>query len=336
MKILKESLKLTIFPFVFGIGFISFLLTNKTHPLSYASFRYLFVFTNGKVNNFHARLISLISKPKIKQVEGILGTLSEESINSIAKSIQKKGYHEFDISLTEELISNLYEFAITNETKCIDIHQKGVVYLPQKIKFDPASPKSPRYQFESNTLVQNKTVREIIFDPTFRTIAARYLECQPILDIVTMWWSVPFNQQATAQSAQMYHFDMDRFKFLKFFFYITDVHSDNGPHCYIEGSHITIPKQARKDGRLNDEELLSCYSKDLFKEFTGKKGTILAVDTRGFHKGKPLVKDNRLLFQIQFSNSLFGAPYEPLTINAPTEQETKDMKIHSRTYQLMK
>jgi hypothetical protein len=35
----------------------------------------------------------------------------------------------------------------------------------------------------------------------------------------------------------------------------------------------------------------------------------LAEDTRGLHKGKHVVRGDRLMLQLQFSNSLFGATY---------------------------
>jgi hypothetical protein len=47
-----------------------------------------------------------------------------------------------------------------------------------------------------------------------------------------------------------------------------------------------------------------------FVEFCAPRGTILAEDTRGFHKGKNVEMGDRLMFQVQFSNSLFGATSE--------------------------
>jgi hypothetical protein len=150
-----------------------------------------------------------------------------------------------------------------------------------------------------------------------------------------MWWSFPFSGKATSQAAQMFHFDMDRFKFIKFFFYLTDVTPETGPHCYIEKSHQRIPAPVRKDKRLSDDELSQYYSKYQFKEFCGKKGTILAVDTRGLHKGKPLTEDKRLLFQIQFSNSLFGASFDKHKINTNDKSLKVLMDNNPRVYQLM-
>lgn len=336
MNELKGMLKFISFPFLFGVGLVSFLLTKKTSNLGYVSFRYLFVLTNGRINNFHSRMISLFSKQIKEDSNGILGEITSSRIDTIISSIKKNGYYEFDAQLNQEELNSLVHFAENTTSKCIDVDQKGVVYLKEKILFDKEHPVSPRYQFDTSDVIQNEAVRNIIFDPGFRTIASSYLKCEPILDIVTMWWSAPFQKKGASQSAQMYHFDMDRFKFLKFFFYLTDVHTDNGPHCYIRASQNSIPLIVRKDRRLEDKELLNYYPIEDFKEFTGKKGTILAVDTRGLHKGKPLVKDNRLLFQIQFSNSLFGAPYDKMPLQSETKYEKELVEKFPRTYQLMK
>jgi hypothetical protein len=66
---------------------------------------------------------------------------------------------------------------------------------------------------------------------------------------------------------------------------------------------------AKGYARLTDHEVQDHYSAEDFIEFTGPRGTILAEDTRGLHKGKHVQRGHRLVLQIQFSNSLFGATY---------------------------
>jgi hypothetical protein len=131
------------------------------------------------------------------------------------------------------------------------------------------------------------------------------------MDLIAMWWSAPFHGAAKSEAAQMYHFDLDRIKFLKFFFYITDVDSETGPHCYVRKSHKRLPPSLLKEGRLTDDEVEIGFGKENMMELGGKRGTIMAVDTRGLHKGKDLVMGKRLLFQIEFANSMFGQYYEP-------------------------
>lgn len=336
MQIVKEIVKFIAFPFVFGFGFVYFLLTKKTLSSAYSSFRYLFVLTNGRSNDFHSSLIGIAKKPKkSKSTSGVLGDLDDERINTIVDGIRQNGFYAFDIELDTELQRSLVNFATTTKAKYIDISKQGVNYGSEKILFDAANPISPRYQFDSNDVIQNEAVQSIAFDEGLRMIASNYLGCQPILDLATMWWSAPFGNKGTDQSAQMYHFDMDRFKFLKFFFYLTDVDTNSGPHCYIRNTHKRIPSTIRKDRRISDTELTNFFKAEDIMEFVGKKGTILAVDTRGLHKGKPLVDNARLLFQIQFSNSLFGAPHQKLNIADQTDAIKKSKSQHPRTYQII-
>ncbi len=93
------------------------------------------------------------------------------------------------------------------------------------------------------------------------------------------------------------------------FVYLTDVDTDNGPHCFVRGSHRTKPGRLLSDGRKSDEQILATYSPEDVVEITGGRGTIIAADTRGFHKGKDLVRGERLILQFEFATSMFGAEY---------------------------
>ncbi len=122
-----------------------------------------------------------------------------------------------------------------------------------------------------------------------------------------MWWSCP--GPANSEAAQLYHFDMDRPQFLKVFFYLTDVDADTGPHCYIKGSHRDRPAALWRDGRHDDTQVLESCGRDREVEVTGSEGSAFAVDTSGLHKGKPLVRGNRLVLQVEYTSALFGTIY---------------------------
>jgi len=151
-------------------------------------------------------------------------------------------------------------------------------------------------------------------DPSLLAVAQAYLGCRPILDIVAFWWHTAFSDQPDEEAAQFYHFDMDRLKWLKFFFYVTDVTPENGPHCFVAGSQRTggIPEPILRKGyqRLTDEEVKAAFpdSRD-FIEFTAPRGTIIAEDTRGLHKGKHVRSGDRLVFQLEFCDCMFGTGY---------------------------
>jgi len=180
-------------------------------------------------------------------------------------------------------------------------------------------------------MVKSDAVCKILLDENLLHIAQEYLQVKPIIDLVTMWWSAPFDNKGTNAAAQEFHFDMDRIKFLKFFIYLTDVNPNTGPHCYVPKSHKKLPKALRKDGRFSDALVKENVGEPI--EISGKKGTLLAVDTRGLHKGKPLTEGHRLLFQLEFTNSLFGQSYPLYNIPSTVKANFQEMsKKYKRTF----
>ena len=83
--------------------------------------------------------------------------------------------------------------------------------------------------------------------------------------------------------------------------------------------------------RISDEEISKYYSYDRFKEIKGKKGTIVLGDSLCWHKGKNILKENRLIFQMQFSASLFGSNTPKVILNNYTDDFKKFCKSN-KTY----
>jgi hypothetical protein len=76
--------------------------------------------------------------------------------------------------------------------------------------------------------------------------------------------------------------------------------------------------------RLTDEEVASAFDDNKIIEFSAPRGTIIAEDTRGLHKGKHVQKGDRLIFQIQFSNSLFGGYYPKFWMGNEVTERLRD------------
>lgn len=125
-----------------------------------------------------------------------------------------------------------------------------------------------------------------------------------------MWWSVAQEGRADSKAAQLFHRDFDRLRFLKFFFYLTDVTEETGPHAFIDRSHRVMPSETLRLRRYTDEEVLAAYPRGSMSIIKGDAGTIFMADTVGMHKGQALESGWRLIFQVEFSSSLFGGPYQ--------------------------
>ena len=299
----------------FATGYRHYKKNGVTPPHAYTSMRRLYRKTNGRFNDAMGSLCRALHRKRNTNLNDSLfeGVTSSE-VQSAASAIGRDGFYRFERRLPQSICQALIDYSLTQPgtpTASADASQDKTV-------FDRASPQSVRHQFQAGDLFQNETVQRLATDPYFFSIAQDYLGFNPVFDVLAMWWSTPSrDEQLQSRAAQLYHFDMDRLKFVKFFVYLTDVETDNGPHCYVRGSHKRKPSALLKDARLSDEEILEHYSPEDMVELTGKVGTMLAVDTRGLHKGKPLEARDRLIFQVQFADSLFGQNY-PL-IHLPSD-----------------
>jgi hypothetical protein len=142
------------------------------------------------------------------------------------------------------------------------------------------------------------------------------------MDEVAFWWTTNKRAEDANVNAQLFHQDRDRLSFLKFFIYLTDVQPDTGPHVYLKGSHLGVPRSLRGDGRKTDEAVRAAGLWNNVTEICGPAGTLMAVDTIGLHKGKTPINGDRLALENEFATSLFGMDYE-MPHFTPT-QLTKD------------
>ncbi|BCL37776.1 phytanoyl-CoA dioxygenase family protein [Nostoc sp. MS1] len=300
---------------IFIDGYNIFTETGVTPGEAHMAFRWLFYATDGYFNDFVSEIINQFNPPhKLAKIDGVLGELQQHKINYIVEQIHNDGFYVFKNKLSNAVCDRLINFALTTQS---------IPYNPpfthQKTVYNRQNLLAPTYHFDELDLINDPEIQNLLTDTSILAIAQSYLGCKPIQDLVAMWWSTTFEKQANSAAAQLYHCDMDRIKFIKFFVYLTDVTPENGPHCYVKGSCQSKPPELLKDGRIADAEIYQYYRQEDIVEITGSCGTIIAADTRGFHKGKPLNSGERLVLQLEFSNSLFGGAYNSVTLEKVKE-----------------
>jgi Phytanoyl-CoA dioxygenase (PhyH) len=304
---------LFIDPFLFAYGLAVHLVTKRTPIAAAGSLRRLFVATDGRFNDAGARITSIVHPPvAVDDVQGVLGDLDADAVAAVARDIERNGYHVFDVRLGPATCERIIDFARRTPAKLVPAPKGG----PAESTYEAAAPLAPRYAFDEHRSFELPELQELATDKSFMAIAQAYLKCRPINDLVAFWWSPAFGDAPSSEAAQLFHFDMDRPKFIKFFVYLTDVDAQHGPHVYVRSSHVRKPKALRRDGRIPDADVVAEYGADSIVEITGPAGTILAADTRGFHKGKAPQIGDRLLFQVEYANSLFGVPYNRISVGS--------------------
>lgn len=225
----------------------------------------------------------------------------------IVNEVRTKGFFAIESVIPKSICQEVVEYALN--TECYPRPAEGDISALKSLPTPPF--KSARYDFSPDlrSIFDYQILQDLIFDPFIFDIAQKYFNGRPYLDPVELWWYFPYDKRDDAW-AENYHFDMDSIKWLKFFINFEDINVANGPHCFIEGSHIAgaVPNALLAKGysRLLDEEVLVAMKNHEERVFTVPAGSLLIEDTRGLHKGLTPDLGRRLLFSIQYSNVYLG------------------------------
>lgn len=280
---------------------------------------YLFSFFGGISNS----MINFFLKKK-----GILNYNNQQNIKfdtiSVSKNLKENGYVKKSAFL---------------DSREVDVIKKKICNLigrysddrrndNRPVKLDLNNPKSVRYKYNSSDLIKIPEIQNLIVNENILRIAESYLGSIPIIEYCESWWSFPSDYEDD-NAAQSWHFDMDRPKWLKVFFFLNDCNIENGAHLFIKKTHknLGIPFNVRRKGysRIKNEMIEKLFSKNEIILMEAKAGDILFEDTVGLHKGKNLKSGNRLILQFQYSSALFGS--KPQTIKMP-QSKTENFKYH--------
>jgi hypothetical protein len=319
------------------LGSVAFLRSGQTPQYAYRSLVSLFCLTAGRSNDWLAKIVGLFNRPyALDATSGVLGDFQKSDVKSIADELRLNGFHVFKKTLPKDLVERLVQLALS--TPCRARAPENAKTEPKIVVFDRSAPQGVVCDFEEKYLISSPEIQELLGDPSFLAVAQEYLGSRPTFSELSMWWTSSITGQPDPNAAQHYHFDMDHIRWLKFFIYLTDVGTDNGPHCFVSGTHrtggITPSLLSRGYSRLPDEDVKKEYDKERFIEFTGPAGTVLAEDTRGLHKGKAATQGDRLMLQLEFSVSAFGGvPSAPAKLTTFHQQRFKDWVMsHPRLF----
>lgn len=164
-----------------------------------------------------------------------------------------------------------------------------------------------KYQY---ALLASPVLRALASDPQLLAIAREYLQTEPVLIGARMWWSFagPTDAIRERSAGQGFHYDIDGYRALAFFFYLTDVGPSNGPHIYVRGSHVK--KRVRHLVSMyksrTDAEIENSYGLERQIVACGPAGSGFAEDIFGFHKGQHPEIGDRLIIQVRYGLRDYG------------------------------
>lgn len=291
---------------------------KKGYTLRSRFYNDLYQFDNS-LNLLASKILS-IKHPKLafKTGSSIFGNFSE--VNAEIDELKKRGYITSQYKLEEHTLSSIKNALesctyTTRGQNPITLTGGELQRISDLKDYELLQNNTTFWLTDQNMALQNRVLASLAFDPYILSVVSGYLGCEPIHVQTNAWFSFQSNSNTKELStnAQLYHQDKDFIKFIKVFIYLNDVTENNGPHCYVEGSHIDelfkygIPLSQR----LTDSEVIKYYSPDRIKEALGAEGTIIFGDTCAVHKGQPVKEGSRLLLQLEYASSLHLSPIPP-------------------------
>jgi hypothetical protein len=298
-------------------GVARYWLFGKFDERGFHAWRDLHCRTNGLATDALNNAIAMTSSaPQFDEVIGVAGHLDANRRREVLDIVKRDGIYVFPGKIEPNIVAELQRFAFSTPSCAFPV-------MPGKATeaiFDPAAPISPACWHKPQTLIANETVQRLVADPTMYALAAEYLKTTPRLMSISLWHSSHRFPEASSEAAQMFHFDLDFPRWIKFFIYLSDVTAQSGPHCFVKGSHKGDKAGAklRRRGpiRIPDEDIYSAYGEDSVATVCGEAGTLIILDTRAFHKGVKPTHADRLMFELQFTNSGYSLPYETFSMDA--------------------
>jgi hypothetical protein len=187
----------------------------------------------------------------------------------------------------------------------------------RRVAFAALPEGTPAAAYDLQTVVNCPGLLELVNAPEMLRIVEAYLGCKPTLSSLGVRWSLP--AVGDVAHFQRFHRDVDDWRFLKLFVYLTDVDSESGPHCYVCRSHrraFSVRAHAYRPG-----EVEARYGAENLKTIPGPPGTTFLADTLGVHRGGVVRERGRLILQAQYSIlPVFAFSYSPLNADAKLDR----------------
>jgi hypothetical protein len=205
--------------------------------------------------------------------------------------LQALGYSA-GLSLTPQFVEQLHS-ELTVRTLVEDGSGREVPFA-QAVKENG----SPALRW-MNPHLTYQPLRALALDDRLVAVARQYLGCQPILHSSQIWLLHPPAAAAARSAEYGWHYDIDDFRFLKVFFYLSDTRTTRGQHMLVAASHRDMRPHRLMHRRATDGDVHARYPADRILEMEGKSGEGFFEDTWLYHRATP-PSATRYMLQIEY------------------------------------
>ncbi|MGL5942319.1 MAG: hypothetical protein ACRC2S_18475 [Waterburya sp.] len=256
-------------------------------------------------------LVSLFHQAKdLDQYQEEDSLFQDLEVEQAVESVQRLGYC-LGINLPPGILNEITQFAYSSSIQARSHSNLTFTYADKKqLRTEDSSDTCIR-GFYPDARSRVSAINKLENDPKLLKIAAQYLGCEPALIRTDLSWCFVGERSLYEQNGDaqiLFHYDLDDYQALKFFFFLTDVDLSSGPHVCIRGSH----KKKKLTHQLSlligrsDDEIFDYYGEKNLVTIQGQAGFGFAEDTFCFHRGTPPISRDRLMLQIEFAVNNYG------------------------------
>lgn len=233
----------------------------------------------------------------------------EMDIDAAVKALEDKGVAR-GLQLPRDILSGILDYA--NATNCYG-DRKPQCGFPHAQRAEAERLYGSEFMRGEyfNTLSECPAIQTLARDPKLFAIARRYFGVRPKLTSARLWWNFVLHDEGRdlSEGARTFHYDMDDYRCLACFFYLTDVDDGAGPHVYVKGSHVRKTFRHRLtffNRNQSDRDIVDFYGADNLVTVCGRAGTGFIEDKFSFHKATSPTQTNRLILYLQFGMFDYG------------------------------
>lgn len=308
------------------IAELEFRRTGVTPRWGFRLMRFAYAPLNGRFYQRWARSIESRETRSAKRGQDAVGLGQTEAVFSAEEqslimglkgerdecieALRRDGFYIFNTMMPEAMVRSIRDHGLKAPVTVNSDNKKKIVLDRWP---GPEKSEHRRYDLDETDVVRIPEVQDLLTTEFWSDLAREYFRVDVVFqDLLAMWFSTSQGGGSASSAAQEFHFDLDRPRFVKVFFALTDIGNNNGPHVVVRTSHVHKPRRFRRPRRFADQEVENQWDKEV-TSITGSAGTIFVVDTSALHKGAELKEGWRLLLQFEYSTSLFGAEYSTIT-----------------------
>jgi hypothetical protein len=255
------------------------------------------------------------SRHKASKVLVGTGNGGVENIAAVVDTMNTCGYFQ-GFQLKPDLVRSLLEFAYS--TPCYANRKQELPFAIEDRETFAKTLSVPLLKAGYLNYHEDcKAFQDIKQDPYLVDIASQYLGHPAVYLRGELAWDFP-GQTSWAekvQNARVFHCDINDYKTIKFFFYLTAVTSAEGAHIYIKGTHRQRGVYHQWIGQsiasIPDETLVNHYGQDRVQVVTGPAGYGFVGDPYCLHKGTAPdgEQEARLLLQLEYGMTSYKVWY---------------------------